>query len=432
MSARYSTYFGPTGGDVPGRKIERFYKARGKGETRGRIIREKGLARWWILKILRFLLIIIVVAIFIGIIVFGVLVYRSGSWEYFYKHASPSLRKVLDPINSFFDNLYQLLVVDPGSVINKPTTGGVAEAEVDRFIEMSRPNLREGDYRAYYFVDRPIDVKSRCKAEDLTQDTRIEIGCELEDYDGSTSFEILGKKNLVIEASEKEQKFEVRCIFEGGISEKSSKNGKIKIKYGASAESSWVVDSIHSRYKDKFDLKPQDTELAYNSPLYFQFGFYGDYPFNEDIVYTLAIEGIEKNPESGKIFRINSLELYIPPNVQLFVEDPVCDFVKTNEQDGYGNSVYRLSDDYLKDINVDCSKIEDGKYTESQCNKRKEELTENLIARCDFMYIDVPPIIDAPKEDVFRAKAEYVYQVETSFIVDIRESFMGSPGVIKY
>lgn len=170
---------------------------------------------------------------------------------------------------------------------------------------------------------------------------------------------------------------------------------------------------------------------ATDGPVILSIGSFNQQPFSEGITYTLGVTLEENNNWAGGSLRyLDYLELKAPdPYVYLDGEPQypkkdlsgksTCAFYYTGEKDNNGYKVYRLKDEYLDMVNVDCSKealrnVKDLSSEECiQLYKGPQTFT------CNFIIPEVPPN-EAIFADYLVAETSFVYETKKTTAVDIR------------
>jgi len=192
-------------------------------------------------------------------------------------------------------------------------------------------------------------------------------------------------------------------------------------------------------------FKISDPQLNYDrtmksrttdGPLQLGISTYQQQPFTEDMAYTIAV-GMKDNQGwgIGSMRYLNYLDLKLPdpyfilesdssyPNKNLM--DDTCAFYFTGEIDNMGVSgirykVYRLKDEYLSRVNVDCSKdaLKDVKdLTTEECIKL---YGSQQIFTCDFQIPELPAE-EGIFADFFFTEASYIFEVKKSAAINIRK-----------
>jgi len=403
---------------------------------------------WGIIKVpITIFVIILIILLFLVVPLFIWRCSQTGVCQTQFQHFSFKFKEtgvkqageygLLEIFNFIFSGAYDSSVRGSGSFDTEQT-------ETEHFIEIKDIYVRPG----YYSEGMPIDIKIRAVAHNITHDSEINVSCELEGYKGDIEY-IYNLRNdngnHILKKGIREQKFTIDVIFVDGLKIKrdiQSFNGKCFLRYKGKAESIWRPYLLHSYYLDAFvskgkdplgSLRRTDSSLRGNKvstiPKYFssimlRFDVFEDMPFTEGRLYSMDIFLDELEKFSGRLYSLEELNLYVPLSVNLNLDQRFCSFAPSGERvikNGKNYIVYRVSDSFLKNINVDCNdrNVLRDVVTREQCLQRYKE---NVRASCG-LYFDVDRNNPTPYTITLMADASYIYELEKPFLVDVVKSF---------
>lgn len=409
----------------------------------------------WLKRFLAFIvshLLNILGFLIVGLLIFVIVVFitnctKLGGCSLILEHGVLNIKTGASKIEAqtgFLSTFWDIITTGGASQIGQTNFGEIKPEDNKKFIELK--DVKAGET---YFEREPINVQANLFVHSVGKETVVEIYCELEDYKDLITYELpnqeIGQISSFKIPENTKDNFPILCNFEKGITLDSqsvlvdSKKGKMRVIYNSNAQSKWRPYILHSSYIRRLQIQGKDpaeeikddpaysesagingmkTELEYESAIQLEIKSGSSMPFYENRYYSLTVALTEMNDFAGNLFKLNDLFIVVPSTVDLETSSSSCDFEykDTNEQ----GKIYSVKKSLVNRINDQCTSESLKKFTISR-NECIRLYKSNIEANCRMRF-NIDTINDSPTFLNFIATADYGYELEDEFIVDIRKT----------
>jgi len=362
-----------------------------------------------------FLVIVLLLGVFV-VGVFGVNLYTSGVAGSTYEKLSVGIQEQA-PTNIFMKTWHY--ITNPAELNTYDSVVEVNEENENLGVKIT--SLESN--KPFFFEDEGIVVRGMVEAAAISlENTIVFLDCKIRGYENEAAtdpseIEVIGNGIVQYET--------VLCSFEAG-NEIDKTVGTRRVEMGATSELYTIAtydvfvvkNERYTLVKHEQDLDPF-TEIVgvrpdllgpgnkmrsktIPSPMKLSISTQTEQPFkDEDNIFLLV--SLDEIWENGEWLRVNNLRITLPGVMMVPRDDPdSCDFEFTGDYDG-NHMIYEASEEVLDKL-----------------NSLGETGEPGIPFSC---MIDIGSLLD--DEDVFQdsivAEANYVYKVEKTTTVNIRE-----------
>ncbi len=361
---------------------------------------------------LKWILGIGIILSFILLVIFLIMSYRTSVVGTISKEGVVAIEETGAPLTKFgISEIWDFIMTGGGSFKNDFTwESEVIKNEYNEDLGVKIKSFQKTN--PVYFDYDPIQIVGEIEASSLKDETVLGYSCELEGYDGNVR--VVPKDYRIYKDTGKEITT-VNCFFDNGF--KASKNEEsrtatLKVDYDFVSKAvlkvyflkDEVLTQLQKDGRDPFE-KIDDPAImegritttrsrVTDGPVMIGIGISQSQPLSEKIDNGhLGITLSRKSIWSGSLNKVNSLELQVPPVIELIEDINYCDFEYVGESyDQPGFRVYKVTKRALDNkVNVDCAdKNSVGRsngLTEDECNRR---FKYDISLGCNFKVTDLP------------------------------------------
>ena len=307
-----------------------------------------------------------------------------------------------------------------------------------------------------YLENTPITLSGTIIASSLAEEIELQAYCSLKEYQDARLFPAQltgnptasGNKGKVFK-DQTNAEFQVTCLFppEAATTEKlrTPKTAKLTVTYEFTTKGTQKIYLLDKQEllalngEDPFKAyKISDPQLSSarkikskttDGPLSLSFGIDTPQPFTQDTVYRLSVQLANNVGWRGNLQKLDNIILQVPSagDVEIVMDgesgfsmsgSPGCDFEYIGPGDE-GYKLYNIVPEKLENVNKDCSKstLTSLALSEKECiSFLKERPTFN----CFVKPLKVPE--NTLTYDTLRAEAKYIYKIEESSVLEIRQT----------